>query len=248
MFLLGDENPWICFIETDRNVDFCIWVLEVDGLHVPPFEHHSGGNGILRAAGLNEESWQEWIREMIRQNDQHQYTSQKQSIQASNEAFKVMQARAGSPNDPQSKIFRDYMQAHPQEFTQLLIQTRQARPDLFFPKRITPLDAWSGSPEIGKRLRELWEQYELIKEKRFSWEKNFQANDSGKMNLWQVLEPYHTRLDSLMIHFIGYSQEKVYSVPPRSIIMTIVDGQLDDEDFRTRTLEAAEALASSPSI
>jgi hypothetical protein len=136
------------------------------------------------------------------------------------------------------------MQAHPHEFTQLLTQARQAQPDLFFPKRIIPLDVWSGSPEIGKRLRELWEQYEPIAKQRFAWEKDFQTNNSGKTNLWQALEPYHTRLDSLMIHFVEYSQEKVYLAPPRSIIMTIVNGHLDEEDFRIRTLQAAEILAS----
>jgi hypothetical protein len=245
MFRLGEENPWFCLSETDRDADFCIWVLEVDGLHVPPFEHHTGGDGSLRAAGLDEESWHSWVKELLRQKDQHHYTSQKQSVQAANEAFRVLQAKAGSPNDPQSQILRDYMQAHPHELTQLLMQARQAQPNLFFPKRSIPSDVWSGSPEIGKRLHELWEHYGPIGEKRFAWEKDFQTNNHSTTNLWQTLEPYHTRLDSLMIHFVEYSQETVYLAPPRSIIMTVVNGRLDDEDFATRTLQAAEALATS---
>jgi hypothetical protein len=155
MFRLGEENPWFCHTETDKNVDFCLWVLEVDGLRAPPFESHSQGNGILRAAGLDEESWQEWVKELIRRNDQSSYTAQKQSVQAANEAFRALQVKAGSPNDPHSEILRDYMQTHPYELTQLLTQARQAQPDLFFPKRILPLEVWSGSPEVGKRLREL---------------------------------------------------------------------------------------------
>jgi len=131
-----------------------------------------------------------------------------------------------------------------QEFTQLLTQAQQAQPDLFFPKRMIPLDAWSGSPEGGKRLRELWEHYEPIAKQRFTWEQDVQTHHGGQTNVWQALEPYHTRLDSLMIHLVAYAQETVYLVPPRSIIMTIVDGDLDEEDFRTRTLQAAETLAS----
>jgi hypothetical protein len=156
-----------------------------------------------------------------------------------------LQAKAGSPNDPTSEIFRNYMRVHPHEFTQLVMQAQQAQRDLFFPKKILPLDVWSGSPEIGKRLRELWEHYGSISEKRFIWEKDFQTHPGDTMNnLWQILDPYHTRLDSLMIHFIPYSHESIYLAPPRSAIMTIVNGHLDDEDYRTRTLRAAEALAS----
>jgi hypothetical protein len=244
MFRLGEENPWLCHTEMDRNADFCIWVLEVDGLRVPPFEHHSEGNGSFRVAGLNEESWHSWVKELIRRNDQSSYTAQKQSVQAANEAFRVLQAKAGLPSDPHSPILRDYLQAHPHEFTQLLTQARQAQPDRFFPQRMTPLEAWSGSREIRERLPELWARYQPLAEQRFTWEKDFLTGHSGTMNLWQALEPYHTRLDSLMIHFVEYAQESVYLVPPRSIIMTVVHGHLDDENFRTRTLQAAETLAS----
>lgn len=107
---------------------------------------------------------------------------------------------------------------------------------------MVPPERWSGNPEVGKRLSELWEQYGPISDKRFAWEKSLRTNNRGTTNLWHDLEPYHTRLDSLMIHFVGYSQEKVYLVPPRSIIMTMVNGHLDDEDFRARSVQAAEAL------
>jgi hypothetical protein len=109
---------------------------------------------------------------------------------------------------------------------------------------MTPLEVLSGNVELGERLRELWARYQLIAEQRFLWEKDFRTDHNGTTNLWQALSPYHTRLDSLLIHFVGYPQESVYLVPPRSIIMTIVHGHLDDEDFRLRTLQAAETLAS----
>ncbi|MBO0794512.1 MAG: hypothetical protein J2P36_26660 [Ktedonobacteraceae bacterium] len=244
MFRLGEENPWLCLTETDRNANFCIWVLEVDGLRVPPFEHHSEGNGILRAAGLNEGNWRSWVEEMTRLKDQHSYASQKLFVQTANDVCRDLLAKGGLPNNPQSEDARHYLQAHMQEFTQLLTQAQQTQPDLFFPKRMIPLDVWSGSPEGGKRLRELWEHYEPIAKQRLAWEQDVQTHHNGQTNLWQALSPYHTRLDSLMIHLVAYSQETVYLVPPRSIIMTIVDGDLKEEDFRTRTLQAAETLAT----
>lgn len=246
MFLLGTENPWFCSSSTDREADFCIWVLEIDGLRVPPFEHHSDGDGSLRAAGLDEGSWHAWVREMLRRRDQHAYTSQKFSIQATNNAYRDLLAQGGLPNDPQSEAARQYLQTHQQEFMQLIMQARQARPDLLFPERIIPPELWSGNPEIGKRLNELWEQYEGTSAKqRFAWERDFHRNHRGSTNLWHDLAPYHTRLDSLLIHFVEYSQEVLYPVPPRSVIMTVVNGHLDDEDFRTRSLQAAESLSES---
>ena len=247
MFSLGTENPWFCSADTDRDVDFCIWVLEADGLHVPPFEYHSGGDGSLRAAGLDAESWRSWVEEMIRLKDQHHYTSQKLSVQTANDVCRVLLAKGGLPNDPQSEDSRQYLQAHQQEFVQLVMQARQAQPDLFFPKRIASPEVWNGSPGVGKQLSELWEQHGPISEQRFAWEKEFRTTNSATTNLWEDLKPYHTRLDSLMIHFVAYSQEKDYLVLPRSIIMTIVDGHLDDEGFRSRVSLAAEAIATSQS-
>lgn len=249
MFRLGAENPWLCSTETDRDVDFCIWVLEKDGLHVPPFEHHSKGDGTLHSAGLDAKSWRSWIEEMIRLKDQHQYDSQKRSVHTVNNVCRELLAKGGLPNDPQAEASRQYLQAHQQEFVQLVMQARQVQPDLFCPKRLVPPEAWSGLSEVGKRLSELWKQYEMVSKKRFAWEKDFQTdNRSDTTNLWQELEPYHTRLDSLIIHCVAYSQERDYPVPPRSIIMTIVNGYLADEDFRSRARLAAEALATLQSL
>jgi hypothetical protein len=244
MFRLGTENPWFCSVATDIDVDFCIWVLEADGLHVPPFEYHATGDGSLRAAGLDGESWQSWAEGMIRLKDQHSYASQKYALQTANDATRLLLEQGGLPNEPQSEEAQQYIRTHQQEFLQLWQQAQQAQPDLLLPKRIAPPERWSGNPEVGKRLSELWEQYGPISGKRFAWEESLRTNNNGTTNLWQDLKPYHTRLDSLMIHLVAYSQETVYLVPPRSIIMTIVDGDLDEENFRTRTLQAAETLAS----
>jgi hypothetical protein len=43
---------------------------------------------------------------------------------------------------------------------------------------------------------------------------------------------------------VEYPQEVYYLVPPVSVIMTVVNGHLDGETFRTYTLRAAEELAT----
>lgn len=247
MFRLGTENPWFCNTATDTEVDFCIWVLEVDGLHVSPFEYHTGGDGSLRAAGLDGESWQNWLEGMIRLKDQSHYAVQRHALQTANDACRLLLEKGGLPNDPQSEGAQQYMQTHQHEFMELWHQARQAQPDLLFPKTVVPPETWSGNPAVGKRLSELWEQYELISKRRLAWGKAFQTTGNGETNLWQDLEPYHTRLDSLMIHFAEYSQEQDYPVAPRSIVMTFVKGHRNHEGFRSRVLLAAEALAVSQS-
>jgi len=73
-----------------------------------------------------------------------------------------------------------------------------------------------------------------------------QARGDGTAHqLWADLEPYRTRLDSLYIHFVAYSQPVDYLVPPVSIIFAVANGQLDGPTFRKRVLRAAEGLTSS---
>jgi hypothetical protein len=49
MYRLGsEEKPWYCSYRFNMSVDFCIWVLESDGLRVLPFDQHPSGAGISR--------------------------------------------------------------------------------------------------------------------------------------------------------------------------------------------------------
>lgn len=76
MHLLHSRNSWSYRIDFDIMVDFCIWILQVDGLHIPPFDQHPDGDGSLRAAGLTGEDWQAWLLQALHQQDEF-----KQSLQ-----------------------------------------------------------------------------------------------------------------------------------------------------------------------
>jgi hypothetical protein len=65
MRLLHSRNAWHYRQGSDPAVDFCLWVLQVDGLHVPPFDQHPDGDGSLRALGLTEDSWQTWFLRVL---------------------------------------------------------------------------------------------------------------------------------------------------------------------------------------
>ena len=47
------------------GVDFCLWVLEQDGLRVPPFDRHPDGDGRLREAGLDADAWFAWLHQVV---------------------------------------------------------------------------------------------------------------------------------------------------------------------------------------
>jgi hypothetical protein len=73
MHLLHSKDTWGFSEDFSREIDFCVWVLEVDGLHIPPFDQHPDGDGSLRALGLDGENWQSWmVRVADLQYQQHQ--------------------------------------------------------------------------------------------------------------------------------------------------------------------------------
>ena len=78
--LEGRENKWAFSHGFNMMVDFCIYVLEVDGLHVPPFDLHLEGNRTLRTRGCTADDWRFWLAEVVALQDRHITTAhQKQT-------------------------------------------------------------------------------------------------------------------------------------------------------------------------
>lgn len=65
MHLLHSRNSWHYRQGSDPTVNFCLWVLQVDGLYVPPFDEHPDGDGSLRALGLTTDDWQTWFLRVL---------------------------------------------------------------------------------------------------------------------------------------------------------------------------------------
>jgi hypothetical protein len=51
----------VSLVPGNQYLEFCLWVLEVDGLTVGPFDQHSDGNGELRALGMTPDLWRNWL-------------------------------------------------------------------------------------------------------------------------------------------------------------------------------------------
>lgn len=52
-----------------QRVAFCVWILQVDGLRVPPFVFHPAGDERLRGLGLDAANWRAWIEATVRAED-----------------------------------------------------------------------------------------------------------------------------------------------------------------------------------
>jgi hypothetical protein len=61
----GDHDPWHYDLGFNVMVDFGTWVLERDGLYVPPFDRHTDGDGALRARGLDAAGWRMWAERIV---------------------------------------------------------------------------------------------------------------------------------------------------------------------------------------
>jgi hypothetical protein len=64
----GTGAAWFVNREFNMTVDFCVWVLEQDGLTVAPFDRHRGGTGEARARGLDADNWQAWLTGVVRES------------------------------------------------------------------------------------------------------------------------------------------------------------------------------------
>lgn len=61
MFLAGSSDRWSWSEDALPPLAFCVHALVQDGLQVPPFDRHPGGDGGLRGRGLDAETWRTWV-------------------------------------------------------------------------------------------------------------------------------------------------------------------------------------------
>jgi hypothetical protein len=58
---------WQWSVDTNVEINFCVWALVVDGLKAAPFDAHGDGDARLREAGLEREGWGRWLETVVRE-------------------------------------------------------------------------------------------------------------------------------------------------------------------------------------
>lgn len=67
MFLAGSADRWHWSEDAFPPVAYCVHALVHDGLRVPPFDQHLGGDGSLTELGLDAPTWRRWLASVLGQ-------------------------------------------------------------------------------------------------------------------------------------------------------------------------------------
>jgi hypothetical protein len=263
-----EEIPWNCHMDVNSHVDFCIWILEIDGLSVPPFNLHPEGDRTLQNHGLNAESWQAWLAKVIATQDPclrsdvaniHMANMQAKTVEyisSSQDMIKQFVERGLVSQEYANQI--DWSRVSIQyesliERSQILAEQRYHQAveelgDLLTNKNVTPAkvwklpppELWDGALEVGERLQELWQHYLATSQRsKYSFEQ-FEHLDSLPFS---ELQQYKEYFDYLIIHIVYYPEPVEHLLPPHTIVVSRTTELCDIEDLRVRTLRAAERLA-----
>jgi hypothetical protein len=232
--LLHSRNNWRYSEGSEPTIDFCLWVLQVDGLHVPPFDQHSDGDGSLRARGLTAEDWQSWFLRVMDHEQKKQDIEQLRQLHLAN-YLKIS-------NEPDLEHLQQRRKA---EHFKTSTQPPLPPP----PEFRYHLASWKGSAAVKDRLIELDEQYKQVSsqhERICDDLSRAQLKDERRTGsrLYDELKPYFSRIPPLHIYLAVYEFPLDYIVLPATLLMTVQEGQPQAQEHRERVLAAAAELAA----
>jgi hypothetical protein len=234
MFLLHARDSWSYRQGGDPAVDFCLWVLEVDGLRVPPFDQHPDGDGSLRALGLTADDWQTWF---LRTLDPAQ---SKQDVERLRQRY--LAEYLTTSGEPDLEHLQRRLRAE-----RLTRSTDAALPP---PPAFSHHQAsWMGSIVINNKLIELEQRYRQIVGQRDRWREDVERSLhreglKAPTRLYDDLRPYHHRLPSLNSCLATYDAPLDYLSAPATLLITIQAGQPVWPEFRERVAAAVAELAA----
>lgn len=246
-----------------KRVDFCIWVLEIDGLQIPPFNFHSDGNGLLRSQGMDGESWQSWVKNIVIKMD-NRLSWQVQDIQSAitnnlqelrhffalpNQSYwqgypDIKQALDNWQSEEQDNLneLRSSLEKYHiwknQQYEKAVAQLEQLPAEVRqISSHAPPPEFWCGKPQVKEQLRELWQSYSAIISRQ-----QFDAPTGKKNTLLQQLKPFLKHLGVLDIYVVCYPEVVEYLVPPVSAILSVSPGLPYNHTFGSSVLCAAQTL------
>ncbi|MEM8544663.1 MAG: hypothetical protein AAGF66_11825 [Cyanobacteria bacterium P01_H01_bin.119] len=250
MLALSTEDSFFFDISTntDPMVDFCVWVLESDGLKVAPFDQHPDGDGSLRAVGLTAHDWQSWLRRICLSTDRRLgwHTPDIQAEieqQVARDEAAIAQVRpqilAVHPElDPASinlgrvaqkrTAFSEWRE---RQYTiaaalipQLLGTSELPQPSF------NPVDYWQGNPDVKARLEDLWADFRVRifpRRKRVCdgdvrdlMREHGDALSAHLKARNRAWRPYLSDLPVVKFDIVNYPAPIEYVIPPITAILT----------------------------
>lgn len=251
------DNFWFYETTFNEHIDFCVWVLQVDGLSVPPFSHHPDGDRTLQNHGLNAESWQAWLARVVIIQDPRLYfhvPNISEELQE-NELMKKSQIEhmvelGGLSQDEVEQIdwlrFRSYVLKRLEWQEQQYQLAVELLGDL--PRNVTSPELWNGDAAVKEKLRELWQRYRSTSTqlKRDMAQEIETGNSSfleGGILSSSDFQQYQIHLDMLKIYLVEYLEPVVeYAVPPVTILLSQTEGGHNIKNSQMRTQRVVERL------
>jgi len=246
-------------------IDFCVWVLEQDGLQVPPFDCHPDGDGSLRTRGMTAETWLDWTRKTALLLDQRlcwqivDPIAQRESAIAHYEQMKA-NAAARDPHEFFPQFDRAFLvEDLNRQFNWQIAQLEKMQAVV---KRVygdrTPPDAWEDEiavwdddSAIAQRLYELREHYPAQEREQVWLDFNFDADGrivgpiEPIVNLGTAFDSIQSELaeyDGAEIHLVSYPYPVEMALLPGALVLSQSSEPRNQQMFDDRVTRAINQL------
>jgi hypothetical protein len=231
-------DSWTFSIGGDPDINFCVWILLGDGLHVPPFDAHDAGDAGLRAVGLTESNWREWFVTTV-----VSATRRQESVRADPVAMR---------SEDDERI----------DFSELMYGAEPPTPDQISQARRALMGRpaagrWPKEDQIRVELLRRWPSYMRFSRQRAEREFASSAERHRLMQsltreqmdevvnrerrLWDEIQQFRP-LPPLHFFTVDYPAPVVEIVPPNSAVLGGIAGEEPSEDHNRLVLEAAKRL------
>jgi hypothetical protein len=225
-------------IGSSSLIDFAFWILLADGLHIHPFDKHSGGNHILSHHGMNAQLWYDWLKLILIHHDNRLFwhipnihkaaesntKSFQELLEVNSQIYNVICDEKWFLS--QQLLYLEQLTEQEQYYQQALADYQGL--DLKFIQENNPPELWTGEKQIQEMLTQLWDEYQSIK-----YSNSF-INDILKIpRLWSIeSNPPTNRYRE--IYLVDYPYEVEMFVAPIFYIVSVPNIPIDEKQLELR--------------
>ena len=237
----GAEQPWDLSQGSNRKVNFCVWILQVDGLQLNPFTHHAHGNRILQELGLDAQAWTLWVRNVVASQSNRllwHIPDISAKVERELEAWQEFETRTFVSLMREREQLERYFHWQEQQYQEAKAIAGS------FSRAMSPDRIWQGNSRIRDRLHFLWREY--CQQRKNNTEGNADIFGGGApiSSFYQDLQiQFSTKIPGLRVEYVSYPVPVFFPVPPMTILVTKV-GDLPIERLRTVFFQSVGKLAS----
>ncbi len=216
-------------ISSTTSIEFALWVLLQDGLHVPSFGKHTGGNQLLQSLGMTPASWYEWLELILIKRDNRlswHVPDIDARVKEHLESFKkligmVSEAHGIDYNavhgqviyDDESQDYQESLISQELGYQQALLDYQGLDTNLI--KQSSPPELYPDNPQVKERLILLWQEYGELKSRN-----EFIESAIATPIAWNVqINP--PALKHRQIYLVDYPFEVEIFIPPVCAIVTV---------------------------